>query len=501
MSVSSKNYPKVTAEILGLVPEQHRDRCGINWSEKSQRFYVFLRGGYRYDPDRKRTIDIREPLGSIQNGKFTYSPSFLKKRQIEKLQNQVDALKVEKASKELGVTAKEIEAARGLAQTIEDPRQAAKVQFPLPLVLAVSLLSALTGNSSAVSIAMYWRKFRDVLEQLFEGFPQADISHDTVNRIFRMIKKECMTELLSKLAGELITEAGRRVISIDGQAVRASKTDKLDNGRYIFNAYDTTNGLVLSHLLIDEKGNEITCCEDLVRALDLKPGDIVTADAMNTQVKLVDALPKGVLYCLAVKENHPKLSSEIRLLFAQTDESRFRTYSTVEADHGRIESRQYRALPSSLLSPGFKRRWKGLSNGCLIEVRETSEAKSKRARNSSDTRYFISSSPFDRADCAQFMGSVIRKHWSIENNLHWQLDVSFDQDRIQCSDSNYLLNRVTLNKIALNMLKAAQKIFQEKYGEKHSINTMQSLCADPAGALELITMTDAMKRQASDVKG
>lgn len=496
MSNSSMGYPKVTAELLSLVPEQYRNKCGMNWNEKNQRFYVFLRGGYRYDPDRKRSIDIREPLGSIQNQKFTYSPSFLKKQKIEQLQDQVTNL----SSKVLGVGEKQLEAAQKLAQTMEDPRQEAKVQFPLPVVLAVSLLSSMAGQSSAVSIATYWRKFHDVLSQLFDNFPEADISHDTINRIFRLIKKECMTELLSKLAGELITQAEHRVIGIDGQAVKASKTDKLDNGRYIFNAYDATNGLVLTHLLIDEKGNEITHCEDLVRALDLKPGDIITADAMNTQTKLVDALPEGVLYCLAVKENQPNLSSEIRHLFAVTDESRFREYASVDAGHGRIENRRYRVLPSSLLSPGFKRRWKGLNQGCLVEVTDVSEAKSQRARNSSFTRYFISSSPYDRPGCPQFMGSIVRKHWSIENNLHWQLDVSFTQDRIQCSDSNYLLNRVALNKIALNSLKRVQKILKEKHGEQVAINTLQFMCSDPVNALNAIIMAEALKPETADVK-
>ena len=98
------------------------------------------------------------------------------------------------------------------------------------------------------------------------------------------------------------------MLHIDGQAVQASKTDKAVRGRYIFNAYDSSNGLVISHLLINEKENEITRVINLLKSFDLHPGDLLTADAMNTQRKVTEFLhQRKALYCLVLKENNPKL--------------------------------------------------------------------------------------------------------------------------------------------------------------------------------------------------
>lgn len=493
MPRNSSNYPKVTDEILALVPEKYRSQCGVNWSEKSQRFYVFLRKGYKYDPERKRTIDLREALGSIRDNVFSFSPSFLKNRKIKDLEDQVDTLKTRTAARELGLTAEQVKASRKLVKEIPDPRQQAKIQFPLPLILAVSFLASLSGHSSAVSIAVYWKKYRGVLEELFAGFPQADISHDTVNRVFRLIKGDHLTRILEKCAAGLMRQVGNRLLHIDGQAVRASKTDSSAQGRYTFNVYDSTNELVLTHLLINEKANEITHCGELVGALDLRAGDIITGDALNTQTKLVDALPGGVHYCLALKENNELLFEEVRFLFARQTDANVPAFSENDAGHGRVEQRNVRVLPASLLSEEHRKKWKNLSDGCLVEVECITEAKSPRARNSADTRHFISSCRFDMPECEKYLATVVRRHWSIENNLHWQLDVSFQQDRIQCTDENYLLNRVALNKIAFNVLKSAQGRLTEQKKTKYSMKTMQQLCADPAGALEIIAMTDALQ--------
>ena len=259
-------------------------------------------------------------------------------------------------------------------------------------------------------------------------------------------------------------------------------------GRYLFNVYDSSNMLVVTHKLINEKKNEISSSIELLSAITLRAGDIVTADAMNTQKKLVAFLQeRGVDYCLAVKENHPKLYREAQHLFAVTDESRFRMAETLDADHGRIETRRVAVLPASLLSKEFLEAWPGLADGCIIRVTNICEAKSKRARNSTETRYFISSLRFTTEDIAALSGTVVRRHWHVENSCHWHLDCQFDQDRIQCTNENYLTNRVALNKIGLNALKTAQRVFATR-NQKYSIKTLQTLCSSPAGALETLAM-------------
>ena len=107
--------------------------------------------------------------------------------------------------------------------------------------------------------------------------------------------------------------------------------------------------------------------------------------------------------------------------------------------------------------------------------------------------------PFSE-DAAAVAGEIIRRHWSIENNVHWALDVSFDQDRMQCTNANYLSNRVTLNKIALNVLRAAQNA-TDVNGQRNSVKTMQQLCSTPAGAIETMGTALGLQGLLDGVKG
>ena len=486
---------KIPQEIHNLVPEELRDDYGIYWSARSERYYVFRDMGYVYDPQIKRSRVRRQPLGSIKDGVFSYSPSWLNKQKIEKLSNtnkklqkQVEKTEAALAGELAPETKKAADALKQSISDIADPRQQAKTQYPLSAILMVALLSSFTGNTSAVSIAIYWRMHAQELAQIIDGFPTEAPSHDTINRVLRLIDHMKMTDTLCRLATPLAVEARNRLLHIDGQAVRASKTPFSDKGRYIFNVYDSSNMLVITHKLINEKENEISSSIELLSDLSLGVGDIVTADALNTQKKMVAFLQERIVdYCLAVKDNHPKLYSEMRHLFGVTEESRFRTAETLDADHGRIETRRIAVLPANLLSKALLEAWPGLVNGCLIRVTSICEKKSKRSRESTETRYFISSLRYSTEDIATLSGNVVRRHWCVENSCHWHLDCQFDQDRIQCTNENYLTNRVSLNKIGLNALKTAQRFFETR-NQKYSIKTLQALCSSPAGALETLAM-------------
>ena len=378
----------VTDEIKALVPQEYRAQSGIHWSKQDQRFYVYRRLGYKYIPERKRGIDLREPLGTIKDNVFKYSPSFLKKQEINRLQNKVDTLVAEKNSAALGVSAEQIQSIREVVRDVQDPRQTAKTAFPLSYVLAVMLLSSMAGLSSAVSIANYWKRFRSELEELFEGFPEENISHDTVNRILRIIHRTEFENMLKRVAANTLEVAQNRIIHIDGQAVRASKTDEASKGRYFFNAYDSSNEQVIGHLLIGAKENEITREIEFVSSLDLNPQDMLTADAMNTQTEFVQYLAdRKIHYCLAVKENHPKLYKEILNLFATTDPTQIKRVEQTDCGHGRIEVRASSVINARLLSKQFLNQWNGLENGSIIETITQTETKSGKAKTTYDKRY------------------------------------------------------------------------------------------------------------------
>ena len=113
---------------------------------------------------------------------------------------------------------------------------------------------------------------------------------------------------------------------------------------------------------------------------------------------------------------------------------------------------------------------------------------------------FISSYPYASDGVENYLHGVVRRHWTVENNLHWVLDNTFSQDRIQCTNENYLSNRVSLNKIALNILKRASKLILEKTSHNYSIQTMKELCSTPASAIETVSAVTSLSTLVKDVQ-
>ena len=248
-NVCDKMASKVPAEIHELVPEELRSKYGIYWSSKGERYYVFRDVAHVYDPSKKRSSVKRVALGSIKDGVFTYSPSYLKTLKIAKLQEQNETLSKSAASGETRrpepttvVKPKVVREIQKALEPVVDPRlHRKKVAYPLQTVLTVVLLAAFAGLTSAVSAAVYWRQHRAELAELIDDFPEEDISHDTINRVLRLIDAEQFHGLLTRMTSGLISQAVNRVFHIDGQAVTASKSDTALKGRYVFNAYDSIN--------------------------------------------------------------------------------------------------------------------------------------------------------------------------------------------------------------------------------------------------------------------
>lgn len=361
------------------------------------------------------------------------------------------------------------EAPEAISQTasqIPDERQEAKVVFPMRIVVMVILMAAMTGVTSSYKIAEFWKTFRPIFEIIFPGFPKEDISHDTIRRVIQILGRSDNEKFILGLTGPLIKEGQRRQIVIDGQAVNASEIE--GSKPYLFNVYDVTNGMVLSQKLIGAKKNEISECVNLVCSLDLR-GCVLTADALNTQKKLTEELitNKKCDYCLALKENHKGIYGEVKTLFdlesgvqkrkghpgAKIWESK--TLEAVDKAHGRYEERKVRVLPANLLDKSTLTGWEGLEMGILVEATTTGTV-TKTGATSTEKRYFISSLDSQVANIAQDIMTIIRNHWGIENKLHWVLDTTFLQDRLQCTNAEYLVGRALILKVANNWLTAFQ---------------------------------------------
>ncbi len=355
------------------------------------------------------------------------------------------------------------------AEALVDVRRADCVTYPMDVVLLAVLLAAVCGFTSNYAIAEFWAAHRPTFERLIKGFPKTDISHDTVRRIIKLLGAQDASKLLRRFTEPLVEELAQQIVCLDGQAINAvSRAGKAK--RYVLNVYDTDNGLCLNQVWIEEKENEITRSIEAIEELDLK-GAVITCDALNTQKKLcAKVLEKSADYCMALKGNHRHLHAEVAGWFNTTQGVEMaKTATRIDKGHGRYEEREVWVLPASIvkLNNDLIKQWPGLEDGCLVKT-TTRRASSTGENESLETRYFITSLAFDSQYIAQRVMRCIRGHWGIENSLHWCLDVTFNQDRTQCTNADYIKGRTVLNKLAFNLISQLQKAEIERTGEQPS---------------------------------
>ena len=241
-------------------------------------------------------------------------------------------------------------------------------------------------------------------------------------------------------------------MAIDGKTVRRSHDNRAGKQPiHLVSAWASANTLTLGQVKTEEKSNEITAIPRLLELLELH-GCIVTIDAMGCQKEIAQGiLDRGADYLLAVKENQGRLYQDVRDLFAGAEEAGFdgvpHDYATtLNKGHGRIERRECWAIsdPSCLEYLSTGKDWPGLRSVVkVVGRRDTGTDVTVQPR------YYISS--LDVA--AERLLAAARAHWSIENSLHWSLDVTFreDQSRIRLDHSPQ--NMATLRQISHNLLK------------------------------------------------
>ena len=346
---------------------------------------------------------------------------------------------------------------------LTDTRRSERVTYPLDVVLLVVILAAVCCFTSNYAIAEFWTAHRNTFERLINDFPKADISHDTVRRLIKLLGSQDASKLLRRFTEPLVQELAQKIISIDGQAAKAG-----EQARYSLNVYNSDLGLCVNQVWVEEKENEITRAVEAIEQLDLK-GAVLTCDALNTQKKLcAKLLEKGADYCMALKRNHAYLHDEVSGWFNTSKASDMaKTAARIDKGHGRYEERTVSVLPASIcvLNRKLVEQWPGLEDGCFVKT-TTQRTVTSTGETSEETRYFITSLAFDAQYIAQRVMRCIRSHWGIENSLHWCLDVTFNQDRTQCSNADYIKGRTVLNKMAFNLLSKMQNLEVERTGKQ-----------------------------------
>lgn len=333
---------------------------------------------------------------------------------------------------------------------IEDFRRSHRKVYELESILLIGIISVICGADSWNEMENYAQSKEEFLRS-FLDLPNGIPSHDTFNRVFSNIDSEqfetCFVEWVSTLA----QLQPREVVAIDGKTIRGAKANGEKSPVHMVSAWANENNLVLGQIKVSEKSNEITAIPKLLEVLALKD-TIVTIDAMGCQTNIATKIiAKDADYILAVKGNQEQLYQDIK------DEFRFGkniTTNLVEGlDHGRIETRKCSIitdLPAG--KTGFKfignnNKWKNLKT--LVRIESIREFKNSEKPTEKAVRYYISSLKAEAKDFQR----AIRSHWSIENKLHWTLDVAFSEDASRKRTKNASQNFSILNKIALNLLK------------------------------------------------
>jgi len=276
------------------------------------------------------------------------------------------------------------------------------------------------------------------------ALPNGIPSHDTFNRVLQMIDPEQLKEALAADGAALIEHVEEQLVVLDGKKLRgASARGPAGTGLYILHAWVSEVNLCIGQRKVGDKSNEITAIPALLDELSLK-GAIVSIDAIGCQKNIADQIvAKEADYILALKGNQEELLEEVHESFQfsgldQTDED-------WEYGHGRFEKRHCATLRASdCLSPNMQQAWPSIKTLVKIEAtRMVGEA------TSTQTRYYISTLT---QRTAQDMNRLIRSHWSVENQLHWHLDVTFAEDANRARSGHAPENLSILRKLALHRI-------------------------------------------------
>lgn len=332
-------------------------------------------------------------------------------------------------------------------EELTDPRTR-EVTYPLINVVLIAVCAVICGADDFVAIARFGNTKRDWFSRFLDlsnGIP----SHDRFNAIFKRIKpaefEKCLLSWIT--AVHELTEG--QVIAIDGKTLRGSYDARSSKAAiHMVSAWATANHISLGQIVVDAKSNEITAIPKLLELIDIS-GALVTIDAMGCQTEIAAQIVEGGGdYCLAVKGNQPTLHQGIEKHFAQHLENDFadtrvRRFETEETGHGREEARYYYVCPVPKDLPD-RQRWVG-----IMAIGIAISATVRAGKQCNEVRYYILS----KYVAARRFAEAVRSHWSIENRLHWQLDVTFQEDQSRVRMGHADANLSILRRTALSMLK------------------------------------------------
>jgi predicted transposase YbfD/YdcC len=327
---------------------------------------------------------------------------------------------------------------RRIFRKLPDPR-ADNARHDLTEILVIALAAVLCGAEGCADMA----DFGEAKEGLFRQFLRLEHgipSHDTFSRVFRILDPVAFEAAFRKFMAAFAKKI-KGVVSIDGKALKgAFERGRKTTPLHLVNVWAADARLAIAQSVAPNR-NEVAAALEALKLVSLE-GCVVTADALHCHAAMAQGiLDRGAAYVLALKENQSALFADAVALLAPVTHQ---IEDLLDASHGRAEERRASVAKAPALAK--KHDFPGIKAIGRVELR-------RRVGNTEDppvVRYFLLAKVFS----PKRLLAITRKHWGIENELHWVLDVAFDEDRARNRKDHGPENIAILRKLALNMLRS-----------------------------------------------
>ena len=322
-------------------------------------------------------------------------------------------------------------------------------------IFVIAVCAGIAGVKTWTGVEEFARARVDWFGQ-FLNLKHGAPSHDTFRRIFMLMDTDEFIKIFTDWMKEVVKDSNIEQICIDGKTLRRSFTQgKKTSALHIVNAWSTGTSLCLAQLESEGKKNEIKTIPKILNLINPK-GCIVSLDAMGCQVEIAEKIvSQGGDYLFGLKGNQGTLEGRVKELFnslpvhpKDTKKFTVSTFKTEGEGHGRKEIRNCTVLrerEDQILGMNVLNKWPLLTTFIEVDSKITNKASGEFREY---TRYYISSADFTGEDAL----SSVRKHWEVENKLHWSLDVTFREDDSRNRTGNSGNNCSILRKIAFNLL-------------------------------------------------
>ena len=327
-------------------------------------------------------------------------------------------------------------------EDLPDPR-ADNARHDFLEVLFIAFLASLCGANGCTAMEEFGLAKEQLLRTILtlkHGIP----SHDTFSAVFRLLDPKAFEAAFQKFTAAFASAAKlgktKGVVAVDGKALRrAYEVGQSHMPKLMVTVWGAQSRIALANMLA-ENNDEAGAALTLIHLMALK-GCVVTADALHCHREMARAVKeKGGDYVLAVKDNQPGLSADAKAAIAQAERKRTAAAQTKDARHGREESRKAIVVPVAIMA--IKHDFPGL--------KAVAKILSCRGKEKPVERYFLLSRCYKPDELLR----IVRTHWTIENGLHWPLDVVLDEDLARNRKDYGPENLAVLRRMVLNVARA-----------------------------------------------